>query len=289
MPVSHHLMQSEIGVLTTPKRELVKEWLLRSPSHRHNPADSDRQPIYYSEENVQSDESDDDINYMLGKINKNTQEPPPIRKSKSSTTITTKAEVYRPFDENELKTNSSVSSSDKKGDYAKIVASASTSGDSRPFVQIDSYVDDPKILPPFDKITQLSSASPESFPAAQHYGESVPMQRRDSIDRSSDTTTDVSSTDTPPYLSNKNMELYKTSNYDNIVNIGKKVYVSPPSIPLSSHSIEGSSASFQGKGYLSEESTNLLGSIAATDESTHSQLNSNYRNPNTTTGFCHVI
>ena len=197
-----------------------------------------------------------------------------------------------PFDENELDINSASCFSDKKGDCAKIVADppgASTSRDSKPFVQIDSFVDDHKILPPFDKITQLSSASPESFPAAQHYGESVPVQQKDSIDRLSDTTTDVSSTATPPYLSNKNVELYKTSKYDNIVNIGKKVYVSPPSIPLSSHASEGSSASFQGEGYVSEESTNLLGSIAATDESTHSQLNSNYRNPNTTTGFCHVI
>ena len=72
-------------------------WKVRNPSHRNNPAGSDEQPVHYSEEIVQSvGGQDDDINFMLSKINKNPQfvlEPPPTRKSKNIITITTKAEV----------------------------------------------------------------------------------------------------------------------------------------------------------------------------------------------------
>ena len=287
-------MQSETGVPTTPKKEFVKDWLKSNPSYRNYPAGSDEQSVDYSEETVQSvGGQDDDINYMLSRINKNPQfvlEPPPTRKSKSSTTITTKAEIHRSLDENELEMNSSACFSNKKGDCVKIVVhppGASSSGGSKPFVQIDSFADDPKILSPLDKITQLSSASLESFPTAQYFGEDVPVQRKDSIDHSSDGTTP--SIDTPPYLSNTNVELYKESKYDNIVNKGKEVHVSPPSILLSSHASEGSSASFRGEGYVCEEDADLLGNIATTNENIRSQLDSNYTNSKATTGFCHVI
>ena len=129
-----------------------------SASLRNNPASSDKQPISYSEENVWSDgDQDDDINYMLSKINENTQfvqGPSPIRKSKKSTTMTTKAEVYRPLNEGKLEINSST---DKERDYVKIAADTS---------------DNPK-TPPFSKITQMSSASSESYPSAQYYDEGV--------------------------------------------------------------------------------------------------------------------
>ena len=181
------------------------EWLMKSPSLRSNPATSDKQPISYSEENVWSGGGqDDDINYMLSKITKGPQfvlDPSPFRKSKKSTTMTTKAEVYRPLNQGELEINSSTYFSDKEI-YVKIPADAS---------------DNPK-TPPFSKITQMNSASSESFPSAQYYGEGVlaPVQQEDSMNGSSDTRMYVSSTDTPFYLMNENLELLEESKYDSV-------------------------------------------------------------------------
>ena len=278
-PSTSQSVQSEIVVPTIPKRELVMEWLMKSPSLRSNPASSDKQPISYSEENVWSDGGqDDDINYMLSKITKGTQfvqEPSPIRKSKKSTTMTTKAEVYRPLNEGKLEINSSTYFSDKERDYVKIAADAS----------------DNPITTPFSKITQMTSASSESYPSAQYYGEGVlaPVQQEDSMNGSSDTRMYVSSIDTPPYIMNENIELLEESKYDSVVNTGKKVYVSPsPSIILTLP-VEDSSASFQGEDYISEKNSILLDSRAATDESTHSHLNIKDTNPNATAGLCHVV
>ena len=233
---------------------------------------------------------------MLSKINKNTPfvlDPPPTRNIKKSTTVITTAEVQRPFDKIELEINSSAYFSDKEGDYAKIASDApgaSSSGGSKQF-QVGNFVDDPKASPPFEKITQFCSASPKSLPIAQYYGEGVPVQRKDSIDHSSDTTAyseEPSSNDSPPYLENEDVELLAESRepkYDSIINTGRKVHTSPPSVLLSSRASEGSSVSFQGEGYVSEENAILLGSAATANGSTYSEFKNDYTDSNTTTGF----
>ena len=224
---------------------------------------------------------------MLSRINKNPQfvlEPPPTRKSKSIKTI--KAEVHRSLDKTKVEMNSSTYFSDKEGDYAKIASDApgaSTSGGGKQFVQMDNF-DDPKALPPFDKMTPFCSASPKSVPTG--YGEGVPVQSKDSIDHSSDTMPyleDASSNDSPPYLENEDVELLPENReykYNSIVNTGKKAPTSLPSILLSSHASESSLASFQGEGYVAEDDPVLLGSGAATNGGTFLQPNSNYTNPN---------
>ena len=152
------------------------------------------------------------------------------------------------MEENKAETNSSTYFSNKEGDYARITSdatSASTSGGGKQFVQMDNF-DDPKALPPFDKITPFCSASPKSLSTAQHFGEGVPVQQKDSINYSSDTIPyleEASSNDNWLYLENENVELLpenKESTYDGIVNIGKKAHTLPPSILLSSHAIESS-------------------------------------------------
>ena len=233
---------------------------------------------------------------MLSKINKNPQfvlEPPPTRKSKNIIAITTKAEVHRSLDKNKVEMNSSTYFSNKEGDYAKIASDAtgaSTSGGSKQFVQMDNF-DDPKALPPSDKMTPFCSALPKSLSTVQYFGEGVPVQRKDSIDHSSDTTPyleEASANDSPPYLENENVELLpenRGSKYDGIVNTGKKAPISPPSILLSSHASESSSASFQGEGYVTEDDPILLGSGAATNGGTFLQPNSKCTDPNATTRF----
>ena len=225
-PSTSQSTQSEIGVPTTPKKELVKEWLIKNPSHRNNPAGSDGQPVTYSEENVPSDGGqDNDINYMLSKINKNTPfvlDPPPTRNIKKSTTVITTAEVQRPFDKIELEINSSAYFSDKEGDYAKITSDAPAAGSSKQF-QMGNFVDNPKDSLHFEKIPQFCSTSPKSLPTAHYFGEGVPVQWKDSIGHSSDTTAypeKPSFNDSPSYLENENVEFLAESRepkYDSII------------------------------------------------------------------------
>ena len=233
---------------------------------------------------------------MLSKINKNTQfvlDPPSTRKIKKSTTITTTAEVQRPFDKIESEINSSAYFSDKERDYAKIASDApttSTSGGTKQF-QMGNFVGNPKDSLPFQKIAQFCSITPISLPIAQYYGEGVPVQQKDSIDHSSDTTAypeEPSSNDSPSYLENENVKFLAESRepkYDSIINTGRKVHTSPPSVLLSSRASEGSSDFFQGEGYVSEENAILLGIAATANGSTYSEFKNDYTDSNTTTGF----
>lgn len=241
---------------TTPKGELVKEWLnTHSLSHRNVPAGSDGQHASFNEENVVQPDNgqDNEMNYMLNKIISPMKlDPPPVKKNKNAVK-TTIAEVHenKPFKDINF----------YSGDYATIASDApgaSTSGGSKQFVQMDSIHAVPKASPNLDKMTQFCS-SPKTFTTQDNEEMVISTQQKDSSAQSSETPPYIENneSDSPPYLENEQL-LTESDVNRHPSTTGKVPCASTPSVLLSSYASESSSASFQGEGYVSEDKAALL-------------------------------
>ena len=281
---------------TTPKKELVKQWL--NSADRNNPPGSDGQHATYLEEPGRSEVGqDNEINYMLNQI---ISKPSFVLEAVPKRKKVTRAEVHRLPVESELE--SSYFTLDKEGDYAKIAPGASTSGDSKQCVLMDNFITAPDLSSNRDETT-LFSTSPKPSPKRQEYSELVVSKHINSMSRSSGSSpylenNEEPSGDSPPYLENEQEQLLTEINGakkhshdpDCVHDYAGNINHVTPSILSSSYPSEGSSDSFQGEGYVSEHDMLLLNGTP--NQSTYLQGyqgNQNFTNRNAIKYAQHIV